>query len=144
MSVYWLSPLISRDPYVIGGQRQLCSGESFDSFRAKVQQQSSPRHLMMFKSALLLSDDDDACGSDGESGVDFHHSGDILFAPEQLPISHCAEAFFDRLPNPREWREALQMIEKSDVQWNEQERGWLKAMKQWTANEYTIVLIRED
>jgi hypothetical protein len=144
MSVYWLAPLTSRDPLVIGEARRKCGGEMFESFRAKVQRLSSPRHLMMFKSALLLSDDDDACGDEGETGIDFNREGDIHFAADQLSVSHCAEAFFDRLPNPREWREAFPLFEKSSEHWSEQDRLWLQVMEQWTAHDFTIVLIRED
>jgi hypothetical protein len=144
MSVYWLAPLTSRDPLVIGGQRQKCSGEPFESFRLKVQRLSSSRHLMMFKSDLLLSDEEDLCGDDGAAGLSFNESGDITFSADRLPISHCAEAFFDRLPDAREWRATLQLLADSNQQWSELERVWLHLLTTWTDSEYIIVLLRED
>jgi hypothetical protein len=57
---------------------------------------------------------------------------------------HYAEAFFDRLPDAREWRATLQLLADSNQQWSELERVWLHLLTTLTDSEYIIVLLRED
>jgi hypothetical protein len=148
--VFWLAPIVTRNPFTIGSERIHCAGERFQQFRERVQQLSSPRFLLMFKSELLLSDelsDDDlvACGNMEISLPSFADCHPIVFDHSPFVLSHCAEAFIDRLPTPKEWRLFLhEHLTYDGSSWSEDERVWLDAIARWSNCNYEIVLIREE
>lgn len=140
MTVYWLTPLCSRDPLTFGADRVRCEvGEELESFRRKLHD-LHPRCLMMFKANIFLSDEDiDACGVDDPS-FDMADGEDIVF-DENLPLSHCAEAFLDRLPS---LHEVSSWLVAGITDGSPQQVEWLDQIRQWHACNKDVILIRED
>ncbi|SFL32251.1 hypothetical protein SAMN03159341_10580 [Paenibacillus sp. 1_12] len=108
-----------------------------------------PGMLLLFKSHMLLSEDaEEACGVD-ELPFDL---GDIeepiLFGQDGIELSHCAEAYMDRLPSIREMTEWLQIARDRLSSYPELENGiesdWLSAMQAWVSQGSQIILLRED
>jgi hypothetical protein len=143
MAAYWLTPLTSEEPVTFGAQRIRCAGPQFETFRNKLHAAANPRFLLAFKADLLLETEGDegVCGPGVELGVPLADGGAICFDDTtRLQLSHCAEAFLQRLPLPREWR--TWFADQHHV-WDEQEWQWLRLLQQWADHDWTIVLIKE-
>jgi hypothetical protein len=144
MSTYWLAPLTSEEPFTFGEQRIRCAGPQFEAFRLKLQAAANPRFLLAFKADLLLEmeGDADVCGPGGDGlSEQFAGSAAIRFDDTSgFHLSHCAEAFLQRLPLPREWRS---WFAEQSLAWDEQERQWLQPLQQWADRNWTVVLIKE-
>lgn len=142
ITIYWMIPIVHNDPLTLGRERiSLQVTEATASFRHKITA-LHPRLLPMFKANLLLSDDPDLCG-----GIDIpdlqlmeYHNHDIILQAPALPISHCAEAFFDRLLKPDE---AVRILESTSQSWSSEEEHTISVMLSWYRNGYTVFLLAE-
>lgn len=141
MTIYWLTPLLNRDPFIMGSERMKCHPADLESFRSKLSSVFHPRLLMLFKASTLVSDEEDICGNDGNLELKLDARTDIVFN-ESLPLSHCAVAFLDRLLTIEETR--LLLNDVSSVLWDEHELGWFHAMKEWNTQGYDVIIVKED
>lgn len=141
MTVYWLTPLLNRDPFTMGSERIQCHPADLESFRSKLSSVYHPRLLMLFKASILVSDEEDICGDYGFHELELNVLGDIVF-DESLPLSHCAVAFLDRLLTLEETRLLVQDV-SSDL-WEEHELVWIRAMRHWNEQGYDVIIVKED
>lgn len=143
MTRYWLTPIVGYSPLVLGRERVVVpSGEDLESFRMAASN-LHPRLLPMFKASLLLSDDEDVCGSDLVE-FDLTQSGDLVFDGNPFHLSHCAEAFLDRLLPVKE---ALVFVKKMEESFDPSQGphgAWSKQWLAWLEAGYELVLLRED
>ncbi|MDR6551349.1 hypothetical protein [Paenibacillus qinlingensis] len=143
MTLYWITPILSYSPLVLGAERIMCQPDAeFEAFRQLAGRQH-PRLLAMFKSSLLLSDEEEMCGSELVE-LDLTHEGDIVFDGEPFHLSHCAEAFLDRLLNKRETKALVMAMDEQKEVCYEMHEGWIKQWLTWMDAGYDIVLLRED
>ena len=139
---YWLMPIVHNDPLTLGRERiSLQVTDKIASFRIKLSA-IHPRLLPMFKANLLLSDDPDVCGSVDipDLQLNEHHNRDIVLQSPTLPISHCAEAFFDRLLSPNE---AVKLLEADSHSWTSEEGHLISVMLNWYRNGHAVFLLAE-
>jgi hypothetical protein len=145
MSRYWLTPVLGRLPLRLGANRISCEGSAdLDDFRAKLQG-VHPWLLPMFKATMLLSDNDEVCGS-AASQIDWSHAHDLVFDGEPFDLSHCAEAFFDRVLCAEKAASLLNFDVKTDrySDWTPVQLHWLKYMSIWLHEGREVILLRED
>lgn len=155
---YWLTPVVEKQPLRLGSARLYCEPvQELESLRAKLAT-VHPRLLPMFKANLLLSDDEDACGS--EIGrIDLLEACELVFDGSPLRLSHCGEAFLDRiLPVPeaesyvRAWleREGIQSLlsrneENASASGLSELQGyWIKRLLEFLESGWEVILLRED
>ncbi|OCT17125.1 hypothetical protein A8709_24380 [Paenibacillus pectinilyticus] len=143
MTRYWLTPIVSYSPLTLGAARMdIPAASDFEAFRQMAAHQH-PRLLPMFKASLLLSDDEDVCGSELVE-LDLTLEEDLVFNGEPLHLSHCAEAFLDRLLTNQEAGLLLSVMEEEAGSLEGPPKGWLKQWREWLEAGYDIVLLRED
>lgn len=144
MANFWLTPVTCENKLVLGAERILCA-PLFDlhAFRERLSA-INVRVLPMFKANLLPDDDDEFCGSD--EGLPELDSGlELTFDGNPLRLSHCAEAFFDRLPGASECLAWMKQIDiENDSGLTQIEREWLRKMIGWLESGYQVILLRED
>jgi hypothetical protein len=150
MSIYWLTPVrIDGKTTILGAGRIALEPEDARERFLFILKAISPGMLLLFKSHMLLSEDAEAaCGVD-ELPFDLGFVEEpIVFGQDALELSHCAEAYFDRLPNDKamtEWldiaRLNISVIPELDLML---EDSWLRAMQDWVGQGYQIILLRED
>ncbi|WNR46414.1 hypothetical protein [Paenibacillus roseipurpureus] len=143
MTRYWFTPILGYAPLRLGAER-FCvpASEELDAFRSAASQQH-PRLLTLFKASLLLSDDEDLCGSDLVE-LDLTQSGDVVFDGSPLHLSHCAEAFMDRLLPVKEAVGLVKQLEASATADRSSHLAWIKLWLGWLEAGYDVVLLRED
>ncbi|MFC0216322.1 hypothetical protein ACFFK0_28395 [Paenibacillus chartarius] len=118
MPQLWLCPIRTDEPVTIGADRMTVEADSPEwmTFRQSLHA-VHPRLLPLFKADLLLADDEDgreACGGrEEDAAVSLAAGGEIVLDERHdMPLSHCAEAFLDRLLTPQEalslWASAAQ------------------------------------
>ncbi|MNI21359.1 hypothetical protein D3C73_748790 [compost metagenome] len=145
MTRYWLTPIIQKEPLVLGAERICCEPIHVLEPLREAFQDIHPRLLPMFKASLLLSDEEDLCGDD-EAEVDWDSGADIHLDGSPLVLSHCAEAFLDRLLSAIEVKRLLVdfTINDSDKAVNELQMLWIQYMNDWLNHGWEIILLRED
>ncbi|KPV61191.1 hypothetical protein QJ48_01295 [Paenibacillus sp. A3] len=152
MSDFWLVPLSwDGETALLGGDRFLLEPENLRMRFLEAMGRIHPRLLMMFKAHLLPEDESgEVCGTE-ELPFALAQSGDIRLstaaehsesvavtdAPPTWHLSHCAEAYLNRVLTAREAAGLLRQAEA------EPER-WLSAMRTWTATGRQVILLRED
>ncbi|HZG74338.1 MAG TPA: hypothetical protein VEZ72_00650 [Paenibacillus sp.] len=102
MAGYWLTAVVGTEPAVLPKGRVRLTTEEGEELR-RMAGTAHPRLLPSFKLAMLLGDEDEACGTGAdvtsslplEEPVDIELSGPFV-------VSHCGAAFLDRLPHPAE------------------------------------------
>ncbi|WP_166243771.1 hypothetical protein [Paenibacillus turpanensis] len=139
MAGYWCIPIKTLHPVVFSAMRIFMAGEEAESFRMRLQQ-LHPRMLLSFKASLLLDYDDGACGGE-DIDLDFEQTRDIVFDGNPLALSHCAEAFFDRLLAPAEAMLLLNQAMKEE--WLPIQKQWLEQVLTWYESGYEVVLLKE-
>jgi hypothetical protein len=141
MSRYWLTPILSRLPLKLGADRINCEATAdLDAFRAKLQR-VHPWLLPMFKTSLLLSNDE-VCGS-ATTEIEWGHAHELVFDGEPFHLSHCAEAFFDRLLGAEKVASLLNFdVRASD--WTSVQLKWLEHISRWLHEGQEVILLRED
>lgn len=139
---YWLTPIMGYSPLVLGAHRLDCKPlPELEAFRELVKAKH-PRLLLMFKSSLLFSDDEEICGSE-LAELDLSWSGDIVFDGDPFLLSHCAEAFLDRLEKRREvLNQVSSLVEDSIL--DAQQTDWANQWLRWLESGYDVILLRED
>jgi hypothetical protein len=145
MSRYWLTPVLSRLPLKLGSDRISCEATAdLDAFRAKLHR-VHPWLLPMFKTSLLLSDDDEVCGST-TTEIKLSDVQELVFDGEPLYLSHCAEAFFDRLLGAEKIASLLNFDVKSNPNsdWTPVQLYWLGYISKWLQEGQEVILLRED
>lgn len=150
MSIHWLSPVRIEENSVVleAGRIELEPDEARGLFLSLLKS-VNPGMLLLFKSHMLLSEEAaEACGVD-ELPFDLGDVEEpILFGPDGIELSHCAEAYMDRLPTIREMTEWLQVarLRLSTIPEleNGSESNWLSAMQVWVEQGSQIILLRED
>lgn len=145
MATYWLTPVVSTKPVVLGDERLRCpdSGD-LTGFRDLLSN-CHPRLLMMVKADSLVADDktEAACGSPSQGAWSLADGRHIAFDGSPHALSSCGQAFFRRVPSPREasdWLRELPSVQRLTVR----QREWLAWMEHWLENGYGFVLIKEE
>ncbi|MFB6363772.1 hypothetical protein ACFCP7_06865 [Paenibacillus elgii] len=154
MSDFWLVPLSwDRETALLGGERLPLEPEDLRIRFLEAMGRIHPRLLMMFKAHLLPEDESgEVCGTE-ELPFALAQSGDIRLSaavepsettavadtPPTWRLSHCAEAYLNRMLTAREAAALLRQAEAEP----ETER-WLNAMRTWTADGRQVILLRED
>jgi hypothetical protein len=142
MSRYWMTPILNRLPLKLGADRISSEATAeLDAFRAKLHR-LNPWLLPMFKASLLLSDDDEACGST-TTKIEWSHARELVFDGEPFHLSHCAEAFFDRLLGAEKVYSLLS-FEAERRDWTPTQLNWLEHMSYWLREGQEVILLRED
>ncbi|MBP1156303.1 MULTISPECIES: hypothetical protein [unclassified Paenibacillus] len=151
MAKFWLIPILWDGQYALLGEDKILLEPEEARIRfVEALRPVHPRLLLSFKAELLLADEAlDACGTD-MLPFDLGHGLAIrLVAGEQqdtesiqaeeYPLSHCAEAYFNRLMTPQEASSLL-----LDTV-NDKDTGpWLQTMRKWLAEGRHVILLRED
>ncbi|TDF96709.1 hypothetical protein [Paenibacillus piri] len=147
MSTLWLTPVSidETEPSVtlLCERLELAPGAAADRFLA-LMKSVHPRLLVSFKANLLLSEDSEACGID-ELPFELAGGGQIVFGEGALELSHCAQAYWDRLPSAAElegWLgEAVRLAENNPDPVVGQ---WVAAMQNWHRQGFAIALLRGE
>jgi hypothetical protein len=153
MPKIWLVPLTTTSPVTIGADRiALHEVPEWETFRQALQA-IHPRLLPLFKAHLLPAADEDGlvCGADEEESFALDGMGDIVFAGAEgqgaLRLSHCAEAFLERLLPPEE---ALRLAEEAGaaLRLDEAEqpsllREWMEMLLVWWRQGRSAVVLAE-
>jgi hypothetical protein len=143
---YWLTPIISRTPLKLGAERISCDPlTELEGFRSKLHI-VHPRLLPMFKAGLLLSDEEEACGTDS-GDLDWSTGDNIVFDSNPYTLSHCAEAFLDRLLSADESASLLHVAVQGNWDggaWTSRQQDWLDACLGWLKQGQEVILLRED
>ncbi|GGI43384.1 hypothetical protein GCM10008018_01800 [Paenibacillus marchantiophytorum] len=144
MTRFWLTPIKSYSPLVLGADRMECKPlADLEVLRAQAQEKH-PRLLPMYKASLLLSDDEDVCGSDLIE-LDLSDSEDVVFNGDPYHLSHCAEAFLDRLLGRQEVWDLVNAIEEEDSSDKlAPQAQWRQLWLQWLESGCDVILLRED
>ncbi|MDQ0921314.1 hypothetical protein [Paenibacillus sp. V4I5] len=141
MTRYWLTPITGYSPLVLGADRLDCSPlTKLEAFR-EMANGRHPRLLSMFKASLLLSDDEEICGSELVE-LDLTHSDDVVFDGDPFHLSHCAEAFLDRLLKREEALDLVSSLDDSTL--DAQQIIWKNQWLRWLELGCDVILLRED
>jgi hypothetical protein len=145
MTGYWLTPIVGESPLHLGKERILCKPlVELDAFR-EAMRTLHPRLLPMFKASLLLSDDEDHCGSEVIK-LDLSTNSELCFDGNPYYLSHCAEAFLDRLLEPDV--AALLLAQSGEsckmAEWTQLQLSWRECFTKWLEQGWKVVLLRED
>ncbi|ULL17622.1 hypothetical protein DVH26_26105 [Paenibacillus sp. H1-7] len=144
MGKYWLVPIVYEGTVMILSDERIAlapqpAAERFLQLAKSVH----PRMLIPFKANLLLSDDSEAaCGVD-ETPFDLASGKPIRFGDGMLELSHCAEAYLDKVPTTAEMRHHLQQCHelKAPATADEPIAGWLHTMNKWNEKGFSILLL---
>jgi hypothetical protein len=145
MSRYWLTPVLGRLPLKLGSDRISCEASAdLDAFRAKLHH-VHPWLLPMFKTSLLLSEDDEVCGST-TTEIEWSHAHELVFDGQPFDLSHCAEAFFDRLLGAEKAASLLNDDVRANPygDWTPVQLNWLGHISKWLHEGREVILLRED
>jgi len=149
MARYWLTPVLCEDEDVILlKEREELSAEQAAELMNRLKT-VHPRMLVSFKANLLLSEEAEAaCGVD-EVPFALSSGESIVFgaegAGETLELSHCAQAYLDRLPSAAEF--AAWLIEAEALLQGDGGSGLLSfvhTMRSWLERGWSVTLLRED
>lgn len=162
MTVYWLAPLRwEGDNAVIGQERIALAPDAARQSLQKLLQSVHPRFLLTFKASALLSEEDGACCT-AENGLPFSFSAasPIVLASgapqadegrkSRWPMSHCALAYFEKLPSPRSelpaWLKEAERRLSAEREWPHRAKlaEWLRLMTSWQEQGCYLLLLRED
>jgi hypothetical protein len=145
----WLTPIRFEDQHeqivLLADRFELLPTEAGGRF-LKLAKSVHPRMLVTFKSNLLLSEEAElACGVD-ELPFELGNGEPIAFGHDTLGLSHCAQAYLDRLPTCREMEQWIAAAVKltADIPETMVEREWLELMSSWLQKGNLITLLREE
>ncbi|MEW9701648.1 hypothetical protein [Paenibacillus sp. SI8] len=142
MTRYWLTPIINKSPLCFGASRICCEPSLELNKLRDAAHQLHPRLLPMFKSSLLLSDDEEQCGSELVQ-LELGTPMDIVFDGEPLHLSHCASAFLDRMLDTFEACGLVASLDNSGNQ-SELHQLWMRSWLNWLEAGWDVILLRED
>lgn len=143
MVTYWLTPVVDSNPLRFGADRVACEPiQELEALRAELNR-IHPRLLPMFKASLLLSDDDESCGTDVE--LHWRSGEDLIFDGGPLVLSHCAEAFMDHVLSSQE---ALRLLKEAagriPFAFSRTQEHWIETCNDWLRLGWQVILFRED
>lgn len=147
MAHFWLTPLISKEPLILGADRFKCLPVTELALFRQALDAVHPWLLPLFKANLLLNDGfDDSCGIDGdELTLSLAEAEDIVFDGMPYELSHCADNFLERLLKIKETQFAL--VEAGALNkdiWTASQWQWLQQMSKWIAADMEVIIIREE
>jgi hypothetical protein len=144
MNRYWLTPIVNKSPLRFGAARICCEPiRELDVFRESAQK-LHPRLLPLFKASLLLSDDEEHCGSELDD-LALSDKKEIVFDGNPYHLSHCAEAFLDRLLSLQEAKGLVSSLDVSGLEGqSEIHQHWKKQWLLWLESSWDVILLRED
>jgi hypothetical protein len=149
MSRLWLTPVQMEDSgsdiTLLADRVELQPAEAAERFLS-LMKSVHPRFLVAFKANLLLSEDYElACGID-ELPFELDEQEPIIFGPDALELSHCAQAYMDRLPAAAEMEDWLASAAGRLAELSEDDtvRAWLKLMQDWHRQGCVITLLKEE
>ncbi|NOU95433.1 hypothetical protein GC093_19700 [Paenibacillus sp. LMG 31456] len=149
MSSLWLTPIVIDEQEqvitLLTDRMELRPVEKADRFLAWLKS-VHPRLIVSFKANLMLSDESElACGIDD---LPFELSSDepVVFGQGRLELSHCAQAYLDRLPSNKEMDEWLNSAAVKVVDATEDDiiHLWVNTMLRWHKQGYAIALLKEE
>ncbi|MFC5450213.1 hypothetical protein [Paenibacillus aestuarii] len=139
MTKYWLTPIVNRSPLLVGRERIVCEPLAELEKLREIANGLHPRLLPMFKASMLLSDDPDVCGAEADE-LELASEDDIVFDGTVLHLSHCAEAFLDRLLTIRETQGLVYQLAAN----SERLQSWKQLWLSWLDAGWAVILLRED
>ncbi|KIL41725.1 hypothetical protein SD70_04970 [Gordoniibacillus kamchatkensis] len=144
MSHFWLTPVTTAPFVVLGDERVQAESGAAEAFRKRLHA-VHPWLLPLFKARLLAGESEaahggSACGAADGSIPSLAVSGPIIFGSGHHTLSHCGEAFFERLLAPAD---ALALASSLAGALAGRERTWLDAMCRWWRQERFVVLFGE-
>jgi hypothetical protein len=147
MAHFWLTPLISKEPLILGAARIKCLPVAeLNAFRQTLDAIHSWL-LPLFKANLLLGDDlDDACGIDDEElTLSLAEAEDIVFDGQPYVLSHCADNFLERLLTVEQTKRGLiEAGSGNNELWTPAQQEWLRYMAEWLAAHQEVIIVREE
>jgi len=130
---YWATPVVGTpDAPTLLSARFPLEAEEGDALR-RLAQAAHPFLLPSFKLALLLGDDEAACGGEGAS-LRLDEPGDVTLAAP-LAVSHCGAALLDRLLSPAEALAAADRLPPDPR---------LDAVRAWWRAGWRAMLLKEE
>jgi hypothetical protein len=147
MAHFWLTPLISKDPLILGADRLKCLPLAELTLFRQAMDAVHPWLLPIFKANLLLNDGlDDNCGIDGEElTLSLAEAEDIVFDGSPYILSHCADNFLERLLKIEQSQRGLQEAGAANKKlWTKAQLLWLEFMSKWLDAQKEVILIREE
>jgi hypothetical protein len=147
MAHFWLTPVISKDPLILGAERLKCLPVAELALFRQAMDAVHPWLLPLFKANLLLSDGlDDSCGIDGEElTLSLAEAEDIVFDGEPYILSNCADHFLERLLKIEQTQHGLVEAEAANKElWTSSQQLWLEHMNKWLADQREVIIIREE
>jgi hypothetical protein len=147
MAHFWLTPVMSKEPLILGADRLKCLPVDELALFRQAMDTVHPWLLPLFKANLLLSDGlDDGCGIDGEElTLSLAEAEDIVFDGEPFILSHCADHFLERLLKIEQTQQGLIEAGADDKElWTRAQLDWLAHMSKWFALHKEVILIREE
>jgi hypothetical protein len=147
MAHFWLTPLISKEPLILGADRFKCLPVTELALFRQALDAVHPWLLPLFKANLLLNDGlNDSCGIDGdELTLSLAEAEDIVFDGMPYELSHCADNFLERLLKIEQTQLALVEAGAADEElWTTSQQLWLEHMSKWLAAGMEVIIIREE
>jgi hypothetical protein len=147
MAIFWLTPVISKEPLILGAERLKCLPAAELALFRQAMDAVHPWLLPLFKANLLLSDGlDDSCGIDGEElTLSLAEAEDIVFDGEPFILSHCTENFLERLLKIEQTQLGLVEAGAANKElWTSSQQLWLEHMDKWLAEQWEVIIIREE
>jgi len=147
MAHFWLTPLISKEPLILGAERSKCLPVTELAQFRQALDAVHPWLLPLFKANLLINDGfDDSCGIDGdELTLSLAEAEDIVFDGKPYELSHCADNFLERLLKIEETQLALLEAGALNKElWTSAQWQWLEYMNKWIAADMEVIIIREE
>ncbi|WP_438446277.1 hypothetical protein [Gorillibacterium sp. sgz5001074] len=147
MSYFWLTPVESDDPLVLGAERlRIPGGPPLDGFRQRLAERFHARLLPLVKASILPSDPEEEAAQCGNGEApDLNTAVSIVFDGSSFGLSECGRAFVDRLPGSKEQEDACAKALGGEVgDWSAEEREWLLRMLEWARMGQPTMLVKED
>jgi hypothetical protein len=147
MAHFWLTPVMSKEPLILGADRLKCLPVEEMAWFRQAMDTVHPWLLPLFKANFLLSDGlDDSCGIDEEElTLSLAEAEDIVFDGEPYLLSHCADHFLERLLKVDQTLQGLIKLGAADKElWTQAQLEWLAHMNKWLALDKEVILIREE
>ncbi|MDB5052297.1 MAG: hypothetical protein JWM44_347 [Bacilli bacterium] len=147
MAHFWLTPLMSIEPLVLGAERFKCEPElELAELRQKLDA-VHPWLLPLFKANLLLADEEtESCGNDNEElTLSLAEAEDIVFDGQPFVLSHCADNFLERILTIEQTEHLLLAVRNTvNELWTPAQKQWLRRIEEWNAARCEVIIVREE
>lgn len=129
---YWLTPVTLGETVDLSAERIPLDASDAEALRAQAAK-GHPRLLPSFKAALLVEGADGACGP-GDAELDLARPSDVALVGA-FALSHCGEAFLDRLLSPEEALAAAATLPDDAA---------LERARDWWRRGYRVMMLKEE